>query len=295
MIKTSMKVYEDVDIGKYYKLTAFLKRQHVGYEAKKSLTFSRDQIDKFLQTAPDDTFLAIKVRVDLTCVNGIINFSTYLQLVAVVAIAGGCRCDELVKMELKDVEIKEDLLLIHLPYTKTHKKRSFTILNKGFGINPLDLYRKYINLRPKNGKSTRLFLGYRGGKCTVQPIGINSFGKMPAMIATFLKLENSKMYTGHAFRRSGTTLLADCGADVRTLKRFGGWKSDAVVDGYIEDSLQNKVNIAQQVLGLKSSSNTANQQFKVGCQKKELNLHDTPVSFNNNNCTINVNVYAHRT
>lgn len=59
MIKTSIKVYEDVDIGKYHRLTAFLKRQHVGYEAKKSLMFSRDEIDKFLQNAPDDTFLAI--------------------------------------------------------------------------------------------------------------------------------------------------------------------------------------------------------------------------------------------
>lgn len=206
-------------------------------------------------------------------------------------------------MDLKDVEDKGDLLLIHLPYTKTHKKRSFTILNNGFGINPLDLYRKYMNLRPKNGKSTRLFLCYRGGKCTVQPIGINSFGKMPSLIATFLKLENPKMYTGHAFRRSGTTLLADCGADVRTLKSFGGWQSDKVVDGYVEDSLQNKVRIAKQVLGEKSSSTTreqsssctVNQERELGCLNKNLNFSDTAVCFNNTNCTINVKVYQHTT
>lgn len=71
MIRTSLKVYENVDVAKYHRLIAFLKRQHVGYEAKKSSIFSRDEIDKFLQNAPDDTFLIIKVRADLTCVNGI--------------------------------------------------------------------------------------------------------------------------------------------------------------------------------------------------------------------------------
>jgi hypothetical protein len=60
MLKAALNVHENVDIGKYNKLTTFLK-QHVGYEAKKSLIFSRDEIDKFLLNAPDDTILLIKV------------------------------------------------------------------------------------------------------------------------------------------------------------------------------------------------------------------------------------------
>ncbi|KAH0811327.1 hypothetical protein GEV33_011464 [Tenebrio molitor] len=267
MLKAALNVHENVDIRKYNKLTAFLKR-HVGYEAKKSLIFSRDEIDKFLLNAPDDTFLLIKVHIHLTC-------------------------DELVKMCITDIEDKGDLLLIHIPFTKTHKKRSFTMLSTGFGINPINLYRKYINLRPKKLSTMRLFLCYRSGKCTVQPVGINSFGKMPELIATFLKLENSKMYTGHAFRRSAATLLSDCGADVRTLKRFGGWKSDTVVEGYVEDSLQNKIGIAKKILGNESSSSTSivNHEITIVEQNKEAGFNvDKEIYFNNTNCTINFTI-----
>jgi hypothetical protein len=74
MLKAALNVHENVDIGKYNKLTAFLKQQHVGYEAKKSLIFSRDEIDKSLLNAPDDTFLLIKVHIHLTYVNEVLNF-----------------------------------------------------------------------------------------------------------------------------------------------------------------------------------------------------------------------------
>jgi hypothetical protein len=39
MLKAALNVHENVDIGKYNKLTAFLKQQHVGYEAKKIIDF----------------------------------------------------------------------------------------------------------------------------------------------------------------------------------------------------------------------------------------------------------------
>jgi hypothetical protein len=166
------------------------------------------------------------------------------------------------------------------------------MLSTGFGIIPINLYRKYINLRPKKLSTMRLFLCYGSGKCTVQPVGINSFGKMPELIATFLKLENSKMYTGHAFRRSAATLLSDCGADVRTLKRFGGSKSDTVVEGYVEDSLQNK--IAKKILGNESSNFTSivNHEIMIVEQNKQAGFNaDKEIYFNNTNCTINVTIY----
>lgn len=200
-------------------------------------------------------------------------------------------------MCLDDIEDKGDLLLVHIPYTKTYKKRSFTILSNGFGINPIDLYRKYVNLRPKNVTTRRLFLTYRCGKCIVQPVGINSFGKMATSVAKFLKLENPETYTGHAFRRSAATLLADCGADVRILKRFGGWKSDNVAEGYVEDSLQNKVNIGKKILGddnaNASSSTVTNHEITVVEKHNDKSNYfssEKGIYFNNTNCTITVNI-----
>jgi hypothetical protein len=64
MLKTSLVVKNNVDISKYCKLVAFLKRQSVGYtyKAKKSKIFSREQIFKFLSTAHDEEFLLMKVN-----------------------------------------------------------------------------------------------------------------------------------------------------------------------------------------------------------------------------------------
>jgi hypothetical protein len=64
MLKASLVVKNNVDISKYCKLVAFLKRQSVGYtyKAKKSKIFSREQIFKFLSTAHDEEFLLMKVN-----------------------------------------------------------------------------------------------------------------------------------------------------------------------------------------------------------------------------------------
>jgi hypothetical protein len=51
-----------IDISKYLKLQAYLKRQCDTYKPKKSKVFSKSEIDKFITEAPDDTYLMIKVN-----------------------------------------------------------------------------------------------------------------------------------------------------------------------------------------------------------------------------------------
>ncbi|KAJ3647304.1 hypothetical protein Zmor_019188 [Zophobas morio] len=88
----------------------------------------------------------------------------------------------------------------------------------------------------------------RNGKCTVQRVGINSFYCIPRVIGEYLKLENPEQYTSHSLRRFSATILADQGADMTKLKRFGGWSSDKVATGYVEDSLDQKIKIARKIL-----------------------------------------------
>ncbi|PSN39688.1 hypothetical protein C0J52_22264 [Blattella germanica] len=75
-------------------------------------------------------------------------------------------------------------------------------------------------------------------------------------IALYLNLPNSNLYTGHCFRRSSTTLLVDAGGDTTTLKRHGGWKSTTVAEGYIEESIQNKMQISNTILNSVETENT---------------------------------------
>lgn len=61
-LKATLSINQDIDISKYVKLIAFLKHQSVGYKPKKSRTFSREEITKFILEAPDDKYLMNKVK-----------------------------------------------------------------------------------------------------------------------------------------------------------------------------------------------------------------------------------------
>jgi integrase len=78
---------------------------------------------------------------------------------------------------------------------------------------------------------------------------INTIGNLPKMIAKHIGLPNCVLFTGHCFRRTSATWLADSGADIMKIKRHGGWKSNSVAEGYVEDSLENKKKIATDILG----------------------------------------------
>lgn len=89
-------------------------------------------------------------------------------------------------------------------------------------------------------------------------VGINKIGCVAKTVATFLKLDKPEQYTGHCFRRSSATILADAGADITTLKRHGGWKSSAVAEGYVDDSATNRMSIANKIMGAVASSSNQN-------------------------------------
>ena len=61
MLKSTILVKNNIDISKFSKLIAFLKKHNVGYQAKKSSIFTRNDVNKFLTEAPDDNYLMWKV------------------------------------------------------------------------------------------------------------------------------------------------------------------------------------------------------------------------------------------
>lgn len=141
---------------------------------------------------------------------------------------GACRKDELANVKTSDVptyydkddsENKRPIIYVKIPHTKTGKARSFTIKN-----NLVPFVEEYQNLRPKGVSLDRYFLNYQKGKCT----------------NAFLNLPDVDTYTGHCFRKTSATLLVEGGADITTLKRHGGWKSNSVAESYIEALRKNE-------------------------------------------------------
>lgn len=155
----------------------------------------------------------------------------------------------------------EDLnsaMLIKLTSTKNNMPRSFTLTGNFYNI-----CKRYANLRPTNISENRFFLNYQNGKCTRQVVGINKFGRMATEIASFLKLPNPSEYTGHCFRRSSATILVNAGEDLLTLKRHGGWRSSGVAEGYVDDSIANKLKIANKIEKSVSQTSTSLSQHEI--------------------------------
>lgn len=177
-----------------------------------------------------------------------------------------------------DVIDEGSVFHIKIPNTKTKIAREFYITAGSMEtVNMTDIVRRYISLRPSGLlhflemrfqkiyatfciglQSGRFFVGFRQGVCIRQPVGINTLASMPKKIASFLNLPHVNEYTGHCFRRSSTSLLADSGADLLTVKRHGGWKSNSVAEGYIDTSTANKKTTAKKILGEKVPTQKTN-------------------------------------
>lgn len=206
MLKVTINLNNGIDISQFKKLLAFLKKKNIGHHPKKSKVFTREEMNKFLVEAPDETYIMMKA-------------------VMVMGVAGALRRDELVKMTVDDISDQGSVIIVNVPDTKTHISRSFTIIDKvGEKVPFLTILRKYIQLRPKEANSRRFFYSVRQGKCVNQLVGVNTIGQIPRKIAAYLKLQDPQSYSGHAFRRTSATLLANTGVDVMALKRHGGWR-----------------------------------------------------------------------
>lgn len=214
-------------------------------------------------------------------------------------------------LSMKEIIDSGDFVKITIPNTKTKICREFTLTRGNLGVNLLEIFRKYASLRKPNTPHERFFVGYNKGKCTTQPVGVNTIGGVPKKIAIYLELKDVDGYTGHCFRRSSATLLADSGASMSTIKRHGGWKSATVVEGYIEGSIANKRKICDDIFGgensdpVENSSKAAKVKDTVGeCSHAEIvtsqsvNISSNPTGVLNSylkDCTLsncNINFYA---
>ncbi|KAK4887074.1 hypothetical protein RN001_003345 [Aquatica leii] len=203
MLKTCLNINKNIDISKFLKVTVFLKRIFKNYVPKKSKVLEFKHIEKFLVEANDDRYLAMK--------NALI-----------IGYSGACRREELMLLSIKDIEFKMDSIIVSIPKTKNNVPRVFVITE----LTWINLIKKYYQLRPAHTPHDRYFLTYREGKCSILPIGINKIGKMPKSIATFLNLSNPEDYTGHCFRRSSVSELANRGGDLITIKKT--WRLEIV-------------------------------------------------------------------
>lgn len=61
MLRATMVLKTNINISKYKKLTAFLKKKAIGYKSEKSKIFTREEVNRYLTEAPDESCLMMKV------------------------------------------------------------------------------------------------------------------------------------------------------------------------------------------------------------------------------------------
>lgn len=61
MLRTTLNIHQNVDIKLFGRLQTFLKNKSKQHEPRKSKILEFEEIEKFINEAPDDFFLAIKV------------------------------------------------------------------------------------------------------------------------------------------------------------------------------------------------------------------------------------------
>ena len=152
---------------------------------------------------------------------------------------------------MDDVKDYNSFFHITLPKTKTKILRIFTVIGDFYHV-----VKKYLEERKTINQTNRFFVTYRKGKYMCEPLGFNTIGSIPHEIAKYLKLEDPQLNTGQSFRRSSATILVDTGADITILKRHGGWKSNSVAEGYLQDSITNKNAIASRITNAVPSTST---------------------------------------
>ena len=68
LLKTTIRLKAHIDIDGYQDLKLFLNRLSTGYEPKQAETFTADEVQKFVDTAPDYEYLVMKVNISISFV-----------------------------------------------------------------------------------------------------------------------------------------------------------------------------------------------------------------------------------
>ena len=148
---------------------------------------------------------------------------------------------------------------------------------------------KYLWNNPNNGYGSRVFWRTRINKQKQvvfhgQPLGKDWFYRYPKDIAKWLNKPNWKSYSGHSICRFGSTVYADAGASILQLKKYGGWKSNKVVEEYYANSSSNKIATAKTISdSINSMDHNHNRNHNHNHNYNQSHNHNNNLNKDNDN------------
>lgn len=156
-----------------------------------------------------------------------------------VGFLGGFRRSELVGIQVEDLLWEPQGLTIVLRRSKTDQTGQGVLRSIPYGDqNPLCgptalrdwLHKSGITCGPIFRPMTR------HGTVREQALGAGSVTTVLVLRAGRAGLDHVPDFSAHSLRRGMATAASKAGASRKAIKTQGGWKTDAVVDGYIEEA-----------------------------------------------------------
>ena len=214
----------DKNLNHVYKIQTLLKNYSSRYVAKKSKVFIPDQMHTILMTCMEednDTGLTLMGVGSTLMYFGLLRSCDVLNITV----------DDVTKTSDNKYEVKFEHMRKRMnPGFKYTLPAIYTPLFDRY----IDELQESSTFGPDGSSRFLKNMNKRAGT-RVQNTGINTVRGWVKASCTMLGIENTG-YTGHVYRRSAATNLADAGVSFINLKRHGQWKSDTVVEGYIANS-----------------------------------------------------------
>ena len=180
-----------------------------------------------------------------------------LSAACLLSYAAFLRFDELVHVKAKDITFNDKFISIYIPRSKTDQLWQGNVVlvaRTGSRLCPVTMLEKYMS-RAGVGSSDDRFIfrsivkTKRGER--LREIGNMSYTRLRECFKEKLEFLGfaAQNYGLHSLRAGGATAAANNQVADRLFKKHGRWRSEAAKDGYIEDSLQSRLSVSNN-LGL---------------------------------------------
>jgi len=182
--------------------------------------------------------------------------SLRLGAACLLSFAGFLRFDELANVNVCDLEIGREFLKLKIPRSKNDQLRQGDEVliarmdSETCPVAMLEAYMRKGNIQA--GSEQKLFRGIVTGKMEkLRATGGLSHTRMAELLKDkLLDLGfSSKEFSLHSLRSGGATAAAVAGVPDRLFKKHGRWRSENAKDGYVEDSLEQRLSVSRS-LGL---------------------------------------------
>ena len=133
---------------------------------------------------------------------------------------------------------------VWVKYSVSKQPGAFHKTNTFLVPKPHDIY--VTNYLKETNRIGRVFKNFNKN-FTIQPMGVRTIALVPAAVSKFLNVEGS--FTGHCFRRSAATILAENGATSVQMKTLMNWKGESTALNYIDHTKRSRVNTSGMISG----------------------------------------------